>query len=62
VEIKNEHNTILVSNNYQPKKNVEASTGLGLKNIKERYRIISGMDVGIQKTEYIFTVTLPILK
>jgi hypothetical protein len=62
VEIKNDKNLILVTNNFQPKKNVETSTGLGLKNIKERYRIISGMEIRIEKTANIFTVFLPIIK
>ncbi len=52
---------IEVKNNLQPKNFVEGSNGNGLYNLKERYRILSGDEVGIRMTEDEFSVRIKIL-
>lgn len=50
-----------VSNNLQPKKALEDSTGLGLYNLMERYRQICAEELYIFKTTTDFTVKLPLI-
>ncbi|MBC8767944.1 2TM domain-containing protein [Arenibacter sp. BSSL-BM3] len=52
---------LCVSNNLQEKQVVKKSSGVGLRNIQERYHILSDREVQIQKTNSDFTVKLPIL-
>lgn len=61
ITINYSENKIVVRNNIQPKISAEKSTEKGLKNIKERYKIISNEDVIIEKDDLYFTVKLPIL-
>jgi LytS/YehU family sensor histidine kinase len=51
--------TITVSNNYQPKNQSVNSTGVGLSNLTERYRLM-GIENGlkIDKTDSHYNVTL----
>ena len=51
-----------VSNNLQIKRLHEASSGVGLPNIKERYRYLSEKEVQVIQTDQIFLVRLPLLK
>jgi hypothetical protein len=53
---------INVSNNLRPKLIPEDSTGIGLNNLSERYRILSGDVVGISKTNEKFSVTIKVLE
>ena len=52
---------LTVSNNMQPRQVTEASTGLGLANLSERYRILDGEGVQIYKDEREFRVRIKIL-
>jgi sensor histidine kinase YesM len=52
-----------VSNSFQPKTSQnEPSTGVGLENIKSRYRLLSNRAPEIVQTEQEFFVRLPLLK
>lgn len=52
-----------VSNTFQPKTSQnEPSTGVGLENIRSRYRILSDRIPEIFQTEHEFLVKLPLLK
>ncbi|WP_340201888.1 sensor histidine kinase [Ascidiimonas sp. W6] len=55
-------NTLLVSNQIQPKSTQLPSTKVGLKNIEQRYSLISCKRVEIKNEDKQFTVTLPLLK
>ena len=55
-------NTIVVENRLQPKKNTEKSTGLGLKNIAERYQHFAKADIRVEKSDSLFMVILPIIQ
>lgn len=57
----NGNNTIIVSNNFQPRESVDSSTKVGLNNIIKRYLLVSGRKVEVFKDETEFTVTLPLL-
>ncbi|HRO43799.1 MAG TPA: two-component regulator propeller domain-containing protein [Flavipsychrobacter sp.] len=56
-----DENQIVVSNRLQPKISKEKGAGLGLMNIKKRYRLLTNRSIkfGIEKEEY--TVILPLL-
>lgn len=53
---------VYVKNNLQPKKNVQESTGNGLSNLTERYRLLSGDPIQIEETEESFIVKLKVLE
>lgn len=56
-----EDNRVKVINNRQKREHNEASTAVGLDNLAERYRIISGDQIDIQTTEETFSVSIKIL-
>lgn len=58
----NENGVLVVSNNLQPRKNVEDSRRIGLENIKQRYLVISGRNVEVYQTSESFQVHLPLLE
>lgn len=61
ININVEQNTLVVSNNLQPRLPGETSTRIGLKNIQQRYELISGRPVMVKRTDAVFEVTLPLL-
>ncbi|MGJ8659489.1 MAG: 2TM domain-containing protein [Cellulophaga fucicola] len=54
-------NMLIVSNNLQEKKVVKKSSGVGLKNIHQRYKMLTDRTVIINKEAAEFSVHLPIL-
>jgi hypothetical protein len=50
-----------VSNNSKPKPYSVTSTGIGLRNLSSRYKIICRKDIVIENTREIFTVKLPLI-
>ena len=57
----NENDRIIVKNNFQNKLTTDATTGIGLNNISERYKILTGDKVLIVKTENEFLVSIKII-
>lgn len=53
--------SIVVKNNFQPINIDYKSTGMGLKNIKERYQLLQGKKPEIMTTQTSFEVRLPLL-
>lgn len=51
---------LIVRNNINPKKSVH-SLGKGLKNLSERYRLLSGENIVVERSADEFTVKLPML-
>ena len=51
-----------VSNNVKPKPYSVSSTGIGLKNLSSRYKIICQKDIVIENNHTDFTVKLPLIK
>lgn len=62
IEIYNDQEYIYVKNNKRIKKNPVSSTGIGLNNIKDRYKIFSGQYITIEDTSELFCVKLPIIQ
>ena len=62
VSIYCEDSRLIFKNNINTKTSLERSTGTGLQNIINRYKIISKQDVKIIKTETMFMVSLPLIK
>ncbi|MDX1364455.1 histidine kinase [Arenibacter latericius] len=61
IRVYEEGGMLCVSNNYQEKRMVKKSSGVGLKNIQQRYQILSKREVEIVKSDSEFTVRLPLL-
>ena len=53
---------IRVTNNAKPKPYAINSTGIGLKNLSSRYRIITRKNIEIEKGHESFTVKLPLIR
>ncbi|RCR67576.1 sensor histidine kinase [Larkinella punicea] len=62
IRIYSEKDSLIVSNNRQPKHTVEPSTGLGLKNIQMRYETIARQKIDIIADEFTWTVKIPLLR
>ncbi|MDE6778610.1 MAG: histidine kinase, partial [Alistipes sp.] len=60
VSIRTEDGWLVVSNPKQPKLDPEPSTGIGLKNLADRSRLITGRSISIENGETIFTVRIPL--
>jgi two-component system, LytTR family, sensor kinase len=56
----NEH-YLKVSNNIKPKPYVVSSTGIGLRNLSSRFKILFRKDITIESTRESFTVKLPLI-
>jgi two-component system LytT family sensor kinase len=61
IAIKQQDDYIFVTNNRQSKKTIEKSTGSGLANLRERYKMLSGDDIVIEDNESYFSVGVKIL-
>jgi sensor histidine kinase YesM len=53
---------VKVTNNAKPKPYAVSSTGIGLKNLSSRYKILFRKDIEIEKSRDSFSVKLPLLK
>ncbi|MFT5821161.1 MAG: two-component system LytT family sensor kinase [Crocinitomix sp.] len=61
ISISLEADLLKVCNNLQEKTQNVKSTGVGLKNIQQRYQLLANKEIKIEKTDEIFCVSLPIL-
>ena len=61
ITIYKEHNYLVIENNINPKSNLEKSTKVGLKNIIDRYALVTKAEVIIINNQQIFKVKLPLL-
>ena len=53
---------LYISNNSKPKLYAVSSTGIGLKNLSSRYKIICQKDIVIENTRENYTVKLPLIR
>jgi ligand-binding sensor domain-containing protein/uncharacterized membrane-anchored protein YhcB (DUF1043 family) len=60
IEIVEENGILQIRNNLQPKLLKEPSTGIGLENVKNRYKILFDRSISIRETSVSFVVDLPI--
>lgn len=61
IELYQEDAYLVVRNNLQPKRSVEESSHIGLENIRQRYRALTGKEIVIERTDEYFTVRLPLI-
>jgi len=61
ISIVESNNTLTVTNNFQEKRSLNKSSGIGLKNITERYQILSTRTILINQSKNEFKVELPLL-
>lgn len=61
ISIEAYHEYLCVRNNLQAKQHVSGSNGIGLVNIKSRYRFLSDREVQIKQSESTFEVCVPFL-
>jgi hypothetical protein len=61
IEVYRDQDKLIVRNNLQPKNQVMDSTGVGLDNIRTRYRMLTEQEVEVVVSEKDFTVRLPII-
>ena len=60
INIRTEGTTLIVENRKAPKLDPEPSTGIGLKNLKSRWQLITGQKIDIVDGDELFTVRLPL--
>lgn len=56
-----EEDYLVVRNNHQKKHTIKQTNGVGLRNISQRYQLVSNANMRIETTEEFFTVRLPLL-
>lgn len=61
IRIYEKNGNLVVKNNVQPKTVMKESSGVGLRNIRQRYQILSDKAVQIQQNEKEFSISLPML-
>lgn len=61
IEIIESGDELLVKNNLQPKAVIKKGSGVGLANIRQRYKLLSNRPMKIIKTPESFVVSLPLL-
>ncbi|MEP2026825.1 MAG: histidine kinase [Reichenbachiella sp.] len=59
IYIEDDH--LVVSNNVQRKSTMDTSNGIGLKNIAERYKLLSNSEILITNDSKTFTVKMPLI-
>ena len=62
IDVFAENGTLVVSNNLQRKNQLIESTGIGLDNIRNRYKLLSDRKVEVQESETCFTVSIPLIE
>ncbi|WP_047547805.1 2TM domain-containing protein [Psychroserpens sp. Hel_I_66] len=61
IKIYEDGGMLVVENNLQPKQIVKKSSGVGLENIKQRYKLLSNKTVSINQQANSFAVAIPML-
>lgn len=60
ISIRTHEGNLIVSNDIHPKLEPEQGTGIGLKNLDERYRLLIGKKISIENNGKTFSVILPL--
>lgn len=60
LELRIDKNLLVIQNNLQPKRSIQHSSHIGLKNLDERFKIITGKGIDITKEKDHFRITLPL--
>lgn len=62
INIFSNNGSLVIENNLQIKNQITESTGIGLENIRNRYKLITDKVVTVDETENKFTVTIPLIE
>ena len=62
IHIFSENGSLVVDNNLQIKKQISESTGIGLDNIRNRYKLLGDKEVKVTETDTNFTVSIPLIE
>jgi hypothetical protein len=62
IEVFAENGRLVVSNNLQKKNQLNESTGIGLDNIRNRYKLLSERQVEVTENGSNFTVSIPLIE
>jgi sensor histidine kinase YesM len=61
IDVFTENGSLVISNNLQIKNQLNESTGIGLDNIRNRYKMLSDTPVKVTANETNFTVSIPLI-
>jgi len=61
INVFTENGSLVIRNNLQMKNQVNESTGIGLDNIRNRYKLLSEKTVKVTESETNFTVSIPLI-
>lgn len=62
IAIRTEGGMLTVSNPVIPKSDTPPGTGIGLKNLSSRYRLLISRDIRVVRENELFRVELPLVK
>jgi two-component system LytT family sensor kinase len=62
IDVFTDNGRLVVSNNLQKKNQMNESTGMGLDNIRNRYRLLSEKSVEVNENDADFTVSIPLIE
>ena len=62
IEVTAVNGKLVVSNNLQKKNQINESTGIGLDNIRNRYKLLGNGQVEVLENESNFTVSIPLIE
>ncbi len=62
IQVFAENGSLVLSNNLQVKNQVNESTGIGLENIRNRYKLLGDKEVNVTENENSFTVSIPLIE
>ena len=61
ITIVEDKDALIITNNFQPKQVVRESSGVGLKNIRQRYQLLTDRPVNIDQNHKHFSISIPLL-
>ena len=62
IRIYENHDYLIVENELHPKQIYEKSLGIGLSNIRERYKLLTQKEMIVNKDDHHFSVKIPIIR
>ena len=62
IDVFAENGSLVISNNLQIKNQINESTGIGLENIRNRYKMLGNGQVTVTESETNFTVSIPLIE
>lgn len=62
IHVSAQNGRLIVSNNVQKKNQLTESTGIGLENIRNRYRLLGEKQIEVAENAFDFTVSIPLIE